>query len=130
MVVLQGMLMGPLTAWLGEWRFLRLGIGGLCLGLLLAVFAQGMIPMVASMFVAMTGATLCMPLLNTLVSRRTPLELRGRMIGTTGSAGSWGRVLGPLVAGLVLASAGYPYAWALLLVVSLFYFSWAVLAHD
>ncbi len=130
MVVLQGGLMGPLTSLLGEWRFLRIGITGLSLGLLLAVFAQGMPAMVGSMFIAMSGATLCMPLLNTLVSRRTPLELRGRMMGTTGSAGSWGRVLGPLCAGFVLATFGYSAAWALLLLVSLFYLSWAMFAHD
>lgn len=47
-------------------------------GLLLAVFAAGMPMMVASVFVSMSGATLCMPLLNTIFTYRAPAAFRGR----------------------------------------------------
>lgn len=129
MVLLQGGLLGPLTGLLGEWRFLRIGVGSLCLGLLLAANADTMHSMVAAMFIAMSGATLCMPLLNTITSRRTPTWLRGRMMGTTGSAASWGRVIGPLLTGSCLATVGYSGVWYLLFLLALCYFAWSLFAR-
>ena len=82
--------------------------------------------MVGSLFLAMSGATLCMPILNSIITHRTPMELRGRMMGTTGAASSWGRVVGPLIAGANLALFGYSAAWmGCVLIVSL-YLAWAV----
>ena len=59
----------------------------------------------------MTGATLCIPLLNTIVSCTTTMEYRGRMMGITSAAASWGRVAGPLSAGASLGLFGYQGAW-------------------
>jgi DHA1 family tetracycline resistance protein-like MFS transporter len=111
MVIFQVGLLGPLVRLLGEWRLLRLTISVLLLGLLSASYADSMYSMVGSIFLAMTGATLCIPLLNTIVSYTTPLEFRGRMMGITSSAASWGRVVGPLMAGTSLALLGYSGAW-------------------
>lgn len=111
MVIFQGGLLGPLVRLLGEWRLLRLAISALLLGLLGASQASGMYAMVGSIFLAMTGATLCIPMLNTLVSYTTTLEFRGRMMGITSSAASWGRVMGPLAAGTSLGLLGYSGAW-------------------
>ena len=112
MVVVQGGAMGALVRVLGEWRFLRIAISAFLAGLLLAVFAWSMPSMVASMFIAMTGATICMPLLNPLITHRTPAKYRGRVMGTTAAASSWGRVFGPAFTGLNLAWFGYSAAWA------------------
>lgn len=111
MVVFQGGLLGPLARRLGEWRLLCLAIFALLLGLLSAAFATTMHSMVGSIFLAMTGATLCIPLLNTIVSYTTTQEIRGRMMGITSAASSWGRVVGPLLAGTNLALLGYRGAW-------------------
>jgi MFS family permease len=111
MVVLQGFLLGPLVSSFGELRVLRVAVTTLLLGLLIAVFARSMPVMVGSMFLAMSGATLCMPLLNATISHRTPAEFRGRMLGTSSSASSWGRVVGPLLAGFNLSLLGYPGTW-------------------
>ena len=111
MVIFQGVLLGPLVRVLGEWQFLRISVTAFFLGMLSAVFASTMPVMVGSMYVAMTGATLCMPLLNTIISHRTPLDNRGRMLGITSAASSWGRVIGPLLAGANLALFGYQGAW-------------------
>jgi DHA1 family tetracycline resistance protein-like MFS transporter len=111
MVIFQGGLLGPLVRALGEWQLLRLAIFALLLGLLSAAFADTMHGMVGSIFLAMTGATLCIPLLNTIVSYKTRLEYRGRMMGITSAASSWGRVAGPLLAGTNLALLGYRGAW-------------------
>ena len=124
MVLFQGGLMGPLVRWLGEWQFLRLAVSTFFLGLLCAAFATTMPFMVGSMFVAMTGATLCMPLMNTIVSQRTPTQYRGRMLGTSSAAASWGRVIGPLMAGTNLALFGYRGAWLGCVFVISFYLIW------
>ncbi len=107
MVVMQGGLMGPLVVALGEWPFLRISVTAFFTGLLGAVFASSMPVMVGAMFLAMTGATLCMPLLNTVLTHRTPVAHRGRMLGTSSGASAWGRVFGPLTAGTNLALFGY-----------------------
>ncbi|MEZ5570487.1 MAG: MFS transporter [Halioglobus sp.] len=110
-VLFQGGLLAPLTKALGEWRLLRLAITALLLGLVFASFSSTMHTMVGSVFLAMTGATLCIPLLNTIVSYTTTLQYRGRLMGITSAASSWGRVVGPLLAGTNLALLGYRGAW-------------------
>ncbi len=123
--ILQGGVMGPAVRTLGEIRFLRIGVSSCLLGLLTAVFAETMPLMLASAFITLSGATLCMPLLNTILSYRTPVDLRGRMMGITGSASSWGRVVGPLLAGANLSLFGYTGAWIGCVLLILFYFVWA-----
>jgi DHA1 family tetracycline resistance protein-like MFS transporter len=125
MVVVQGGLIGRLVRLLGELQLLRIAVTGLALGLTVGVFAGTMPFMVASIFIAMTGATLCMPLLNTIVSHRSPVSIRGRMLGISSAAASWGRVAGPLLAGFNLTLFGYSGAWLGSLLVSLFYLVWA-----
>jgi MFS family permease len=125
MVIFQGGLLGPLVRRLGEWRLLCLAILGLFSGLLSAAFAANMPAMVGSVFLAMTGATLCIPLLNTIVSYTTTLEFRGRMMGITSAASSWGRVAGPLLAGTNLALVGYSGAWLVSAGIVAAYLLWA-----
>tara|TARA_R110002110_G_scaffold333755_2_gene544483 strand:- start:47284 stop:48519 length:1236 start_codon:yes stop_codon:yes gene_type:complete len=126
MVLLQGGLLGPLVRLAGEWRLLRICVASLMLGLWLAVFAASMPWMLAALYLAMSGATLCMPLLNTITSQRTCHQLRGQMLGTTASAASWGRVLGPLLAGANLTLFGYVGAWLGCIVLVLFYLAWTL----
>jgi MFS family permease len=126
MVLFQGALIGPLTRLAGEWRLLCVSIAAFLLGLLGAASADTMMAMVGSMYLAMTGATMCMPLLNTILTHRTPLEYRGRLLGTTSAASSWGRVAGPLMAGFNLGVFGYGGAYLGSAAVVLFYLAWAL----
>lgn len=126
MALVQGVLMGTLIRALGELTLLRVSIGCFLIGVLTAAFSETMVFMVGSMFVAMTGATLCMPVLNTITSIRTSPALQGRMLGTTSSAAAWGRVVGPLMAGSVLALAGYRAVWLVSAVLLVYYFVWAL----
>ena len=71
MAVIQGGLMGVLVRSLGEWRLLKICITLYLGGMLLAAFAAQAWFMVAAAFITMTGATMCMPLLNTLITQRT-----------------------------------------------------------
>jgi MFS family permease len=85
--------------------------------------------MVATFFITITGATVCTPLLNTITSQRTTPQVRGRMMGTTASAASWGRVCGPLVAGVNLQLFGYSAAWLFSACVATLFLSWAWSQH-
>jgi DHA1 family tetracycline resistance protein-like MFS transporter len=132
MVVLQGGLLAQLVRILGEWRLLRTVIVTFLAGVLLALAAT-VIPgasevplMVASVFIAMSGGTLCIPLLNTIASHRTPVALRGQMLGTTSAASSWGRVCGPLLAAANLALFGYGGAFLGCVLTLAAYLSWAL----
>ncbi len=124
MVLVQGGLLGWLVGILGELQLLRIAVTAFFSGLLAAAFADGLPLMLGAIFLAMTGATVCVPLLNTLVSHRTPADNRGRVLGTTSSVGSWGRVCGPLVAGANLAWLGYRGAWLGAAAVCLVYLYW------
>jgi DHA1 family tetracycline resistance protein-like MFS transporter len=125
MVILQAGLIGPIAQRYGEIRFLRVGITVMLCGFLLAAIADSMPLMVASFFITLSGATVCTPLLNTITSHRTPPQIRGRMMGTTASAASWGRVCGPLVAGVNLQLFGYNPAWLFSAFVATLFLSWA-----
>lgn len=124
MAVVQGGLMGLLVRVLGELQLLRIAVCALVLGLSVGVIAETMLQMVSSIFVAMTGATLCMPLLNAIISHRSPVMIRGRMLGVSHAAASWGRVAGPLLAGFNLALFGYHGAWFGTALMSLLYLAW------
>jgi len=123
-VVMQGGLIGPAAAAVGEIFLLRGAVLMFIAGAAIGVFADNMSWLLATVFVAMTGATLCMPLLTSIASQRTPIGLRGRMLGTTNAASSWGRVVGPLVAGANLAVFGYSGAWMGVVLILLFYLTW------
>jgi len=124
MVVVQGGLMGILVRVVGEWRLLCIAVSVFFLGLLSASLAHTMPHMVGSVFLAMTGATLCMPVLNAIVTHRTPMAYRGRMLGTTSASASWGRVIGPVLAGYTLGLYGYPGAWLCSALILSFFLVW------
>ncbi|MEM1114135.1 MAG: MFS transporter [Pseudomonadota bacterium] len=126
MAIVQGGLMGLLVRSVGEWRLLRWCIVFYLAGLLLAVVASEPWMMIASVYIAMTGATLCMPMLNTLITHRTPAPQRGQTMGVTGAAASVGRVIGPLMAGWILYTLGYTAVWIALAALVFIYLLWAV----
>ena len=111
MAGLQAGLIGLLVRHFGEIPFLRVGIAVMLTGFLLASMVGEAAFMVAVMFLTVSGATVCTPILNAITSHRTPPALRGRMMGTSSSASSWGRVCGPLFAGANLQLFGYSGAW-------------------
>lgn len=125
MALTQGVLMGPLVRFFGELRLLRICVTGFLLGSAMAVFADGAVGMVGSMFVLFTGATLCMPVLNSFTSQRSAPQLRGRMMGAASAAAAWGRVLGPLFAGMLLTVGSFQLAWSLPLGMVALYWLWA-----
>lgn len=127
MAIIQTTCIGPLSKHFGELRSLFAGVSMVIAGFVLfTLFANNAAMMVCSVFITITGATFCTPMLNSLISRRTPPPLRGRMMGTTSSVSSWGRVSGPLVGGSILSMSGFPLVWAAGLAFALVYLCWVI----
>lgn len=126
MAILQFSLIGRLTQRFGELPVLRLALAMMIGGFVLAAFSTTRNTLVTAFFIAITGASFCPPVLNSLLSKRTPLPLRGRMLGTSGAASAWGRVAGPLAAGLVLNQFGYAAAWLVGGVAGVITLTWAL----
>lgn len=101
LVLVQGMLIGRLTASFGSRRLLRAG---------LAVVAAGMVTLASTstwpvLFVALTfiafGQGVAVPSGTALVTEAVPVERRGEALGYQQSVTALGRVAGPVVAGLL-----------------------------
>ncbi len=126
MALLQAGLIGALVKRMGELRLLLLGVALMMSGFAAATLADSASAIVLAFFLTVTGGTVCTPVLNALVSQRTPLNLRGRMMGTTSSSSAFGRVFGPLAAGALLSQFGYHLSWLLGVGVTLAMAVWAI----
>ncbi len=111
MAILQSSLIGQLVRLMGERWLLTLGTSLASLGFILLALANDQTMILAGFFTAITGGTLCGPVLNSLLAERTPAALRGRMLGTAGSSSAFGRVAGPLLAGILLSLGNFHIAW-------------------
>lgn len=111
MVILQAGLIGLIVKKIGELRLLLIGACLMGAGFVIAASVQSEFGILLAFFTAITGGTVCTPVLNALVANRTPAHLRGRMLGTTSSSSAFGRVAGPLLAGMMLSLFGYGVAW-------------------
>ena len=111
MVVLQAGLIGRFVRAVGELKLLLFGSSLMTMGFIIAGFAHSAPAILVGFFAAITGGTVCTPVLNALVANRTPAALRGRMLGTTSSSSAYGRVCGPMLAGTILSLAGFQPAW-------------------
>ncbi len=128
MALNQGLLMGRLVTLLGELKLLRVCISLLLLGQVLAQFASGAATMVTALLLALSGATLCMPVLGAMTSRVGSTEDRGRLMGAASASAGIGRILGPLLTGALLGVGGFSLALALPLLMVVLYWCWAFFA--
>ena len=126
MAILQAGLIGRLVKWLGELKLLLIGTCMMATGYIVAATANTSEIIILAFFIIVSGGTVCTPVLNTLVAHRTPVHLRGRMLGPTAASAAWGRVFGPLAAGFALSQLGYHLSWLLGTVVACFMIGWVV----
>ena len=111
--LVQGVLIGPLSRWLGEQRLTMLGIGLVLAGYLLVGLAQpetdAQGPMAqpaiysAAVLLAM-GIGVTAPSLRAMISRRLDAGSQGRGLGSLQALQSLGTSIGPPVAGVLFAS--------------------------
>ena len=130
--VMQGGLIGRLTARFGEEKLLVAGLTLIALGLAILPFAHGL----AILLAAVTGLALGMgamqPSLNSLISRRAGAEEQGEVMGVAQSVGSLSRVLGPLLAGALFAGLGRdsPFLCGMVLVAAAALVGWRLPAAE
>lgn len=124
MAIIQGRMIGPLIKRLNELPLLLGCVTLMLAGYLFSAVAEGQQQMVTAFFVTLSGATCCIPILSSLLSKRTPLEVRGRMMGTSTAASAWGRTFGPVAAATILSFSNFDITWLLGVLLCGFYLSW------
>ncbi len=108
---IQGGLIGKLVRRLGEKGVIVVGAASFTLGFALvpSIWRVPLLYTVAA-FIAV-GQGLCYPALTSLVSKVSPENERGSMLGLATSVGSLARFIGPLLAGVLYDAAGAPGAF-------------------
>lgn len=103
-VLVQGFMVGPAVARLGEWRTVTIGF----VASAIAVTAYGFVttgwmvyPLIA---VQVTGNALAGPALNAICSKTVPADEQGLLQGTLSSVNSVAIIIGPLAASVVFAA--------------------------
>lgn len=128
MILIQGVFLGWLSQRFGVLPLLRRGALLFGTSLLLAAWVDGAWIMTIVMLFAYGGATVCLPMLNTLSTSVVGAEQRGQMMGATTASGAVGRVIGPLVTGALLTYSGYAWAWLGLALAVVVVLAWTILA--
>lgn len=128
MITLQGGLLATLSRVFGHLNVLRVGAVVFALSLFVVALGETTLWMPAMIFVAFSGSTVCLPLLNAIASEIVEPDHRGRMMGMTASASSVGRIVGPLFAAWLLASQGFSVAWLGSGLMVLFLVAWSFTA--
>jgi MFS family permease len=103
---MQGGLIGRLTRLFGEVRLLLAGATAIILGLVLLPLAYGLLLLLPAMALLALGMGMTQPSINSLVSRRAGGHEQGQVMGVTQSVGSFARIVGPALAGVVFAVFG------------------------
>jgi DHA1 family tetracycline resistance protein-like MFS transporter len=106
----QGLLTGRLARRFGEGRVLATGLSIIAVSLLITPLAPH--PSLAIVAVGCTafGQSLVFPCVAALISRASPPDRQGQMLGLNMAAGSLARIGGPLLAGPLFGlAAGGPY---------------------
>jgi DHA1 family tetracycline resistance protein-like MFS transporter len=103
---IQGGLIGRLVNRLGERRVIIVGAASFTIGFFLIPSIWRVPLLYGVAFLIAVGQGLCYPALTALVSKVSPEQDRGSILGLATSAGSLARFLGPLVAGALYDWAG------------------------
>ena len=111
MIVTQGNVLGRMTDRFGNVGVLRGAALLFSASLLLSGWVSGIWAMTLVSLCVFSSATLCLPILNTIASHLVAPSWRGQFFGMTASSSAVGRVLGPLIAAVLLAYSGFAMAW-------------------
>jgi MFS family permease len=106
-VICQGLVVGRLTRRFGEPRVLVFGVATFGLSLLLQTLAptQWFVPVFSG--VGMFGMAMTMPCIGAIISRTTPPDRQGGMLGLNMATGSLARIAGPIAAGAAFSGLGH-----------------------
>jgi MFS family permease len=115
LVAAQGGIVRRLMPKVGELKFVVWGTLLMAVGLGALAFAQGLAALLGALAVAVLGFAMVTPSLASLLSRRTPGQTQGEVLGLGQSMLSLARILGPLWGNLL-----FGIAWALPYLVAAF----------
>jgi len=123
--VVQGTLIGPLVKKFGEKRLISTSIILLSTGFILFPLANSMITFVPIVALIAFSIGVHNPSVITLISKNTPPEKQGGILGLNQSLGSLARVLGPVWGGFFFdrISIGFPFFSAGVLIFLIFFLS-------
>jgi len=110
-VIMQGGLVGQLARRLGEQRLLLCGLVLLGAGLFILSFSTFAATVLLALGILSIGDGAVTPMISTLLSFISPENAQGETLGLAQGVGSLGRVVGPLVAGMLytLTKPGTPF---------------------
>ena len=112
-IVLQGVLIGRLTKRWGEENLMVFGSLSMALGILFMPLFPSVIVFLISLTLMSSGIGILNTILPSFISKRTPADEQGGMLGVAQSVGSIARIPGPLVGGIVAEFAGLNVAFFL-----------------
>ena len=118
---IQGGLIGRIVKGIGEKGTIVVGAASFALGFALVPSIWRLPLLYAVAFLIAIGQGLCYPALTSLISKISPEEERGSMLGLATSVGSLARFLGPLLSGFLYdlaGAAGAFYGGAVLMVLA------------
>jgi MFS family permease len=99
--IVQGILLGRLTRWLGEKRLVMVGAALSAAGMLLIAEEPGAIGLIGGVALFGAGFGVTIPLLSSLASQAARREIRGFVLGILQSSGGLARTVGPLLGGIL-----------------------------
>ncbi len=110
-VCVQGLLVGPLAARLGERRLIMLGAVLMGIGVLLLPFGTGYPWLGVAFGFIVFGTCITNPSINSLISQFATAEERGSLLGVAQSCSGLARIMGPIWGGFAFVTFGrdWPY---------------------
>lgn len=105
---------GRLSDRLGYLRATALGMAGLSLAVLLAIYAHSPLTLLASALLIGAAQALIFPAILALVSHQVDEANIGFSLGLVGSLSNVGKVIGPIAAGLLIAQFDYTSSFQIL----------------
>ena len=120
MVFVQARIVGPANARLGTRPTLRTSLALVAAGMVVLAAGGGWFGLAVALVLLVTGQGVFGPTLSNATVETVPIERRGAALGLQQGAGASGRILGPLLAGLLFDRVGVeaPYLVAAVLAVA------------
>ncbi len=106
-VAVQGLVIKPLAARVGEDRVIEIGLLAMAFGLASIPFLRTVVQLYLGAFFVAVGNSLVTPAVTAVISMRTGEGEQGIAMGVTQSMGSLGRILGPPFGGLTYARINF-----------------------
>lgn len=106
LVIVQGGLISPVKKWLGERGMLYLGLFIITIGMSLVAISDTVLLVFLNGALIAAGYGLIDPAVNSLISRNTPADQQGAVMGVLQSVSSLTRIIGPASAGYLFHELG------------------------